>query len=130
MPNYAFDPIHTRPGIKALKLWLEAVPGGSAWTSRQVAPALWFHESGICNQTLDWPVGRQLRLACERGELLRTGVAPQRCEELFEFVRTNYRSLAEFRRKVWQEIYRRAYWEQAEFEIIDSPFSPNESNDS
>lgn len=130
VPSYAFDPIHTRPGIKAVRLWLESVPGAQPWKPRELAAALWNFESATCNQVLSWPVGETLRVSAQRAEMLRAGVPPSECEKLSAWVRAHYPSLAQFRRQVWQEISRQPHWTQPEFKIM-APYEKgsNESHD-
>ena len=60
IPDYGFDPLHTRLGRRAVDLWLRSYLERPPFTAGQVAAALWIIESGACSKTLSWSLGAQI----------------------------------------------------------------------
>jgi hypothetical protein len=105
MPSYAFDPLHTRPGKRAVGIWLKSYPR-LPWNARQVSAALWNVDSAVCDHTLAWGEGDRLRRSAYRADLLRAAVPPEQCDDLMAWVRLEYPALLTARRDVWQELQR------------------------
>ena len=101
MPSYAFDPIHTRLGKRAVRHFLEnyiELP----WTSGQVVAALWNIDGARCKTTLTWPEGDKLRTEAEKTEVLRAGGPERPCEPLMAWVTEQMPMINEARRIVWR----------------------------
>lgn len=61
IPDYAFDPHHTRTGRRAVELWRRSYLTPPRWTARQVGMALWNIEAASCDRRLKWPLGEEIR---------------------------------------------------------------------
>lgn len=101
LPDYAFDPIHTRLGKRAVELWLRCYLSKPSWSARQVAMALWHHEAAACDQTLAWAEGENLRIRAERADLLSCGVPDEQHDAIKTFVIEQHPALTCARRAVW-----------------------------
>lgn len=60
IPDYGFDPLHTRLGRRAIDLWLKSYLERVPFEPAQVAIALWNKESAACGRTLVWELPTKL----------------------------------------------------------------------
>ena len=74
VPDYAFDPLRTRLGRRAVDLWLRSYLQKPPFDGRQVAIALWNSELAACARTLNWPLGQQIKEQAELADLYHYGV--------------------------------------------------------
>jgi hypothetical protein len=75
LPDYAFDPLHTRIGRRAVDLWLRSYLARPPFTTQVVAEGLWIWESGACDKTLDWPLGRVIGEESVEADMIHAGGA-------------------------------------------------------
>jgi hypothetical protein len=118
-PDYAFDPLHTRPGKRAVDRWVQNLRPN--WIASQVSPALWNYESAACERTLAWDEGERLRQTAYRVDLLKAGVHANECDALTSWVHEQYPALTAIRRQVWYQIYRRPYSTDTGLERANPP---------
>jgi hypothetical protein len=85
-PGYAFDPLWTRTGKRAVDLWLRSYLAKPQWLPRQVAAALWNAESAACDRTLSWPLGDTIRERANAADLSFRGLPPDRHAELNDWI--------------------------------------------
>lgn len=97
-PAYAFDPIHTRVGRRAVDLWLRCYLAKPPYSSAQVAAALWNGESAACDRTMTWGLETEIRRRAHRADLLHRGVHPEQIEPLGLWIIENWPALACARR--------------------------------
>jgi len=107
MPSYAFDPLHTRPGKRAVSMWLKSYPR-LPWSVSQVSAALWNVDAAVCDHILAWNEGGKLRRSAYRADLLRAGVPPEQCDDLMAWVRREYHTLQIARHIVWSDMRRQS----------------------
>lgn len=107
-PCYAFDPLWTRTGKRAVELWLRSYWMKPPWLPRQVAAALWNVESAACDRTLAWSVSNQLRERAHRADLLARGVPLDRHVELTAWVIRERPALLTAREAVWKSTIRQS----------------------
>jgi len=86
IPEFAFDPHHTRIGRRAVELWRRCYLAPPPWTARQLGMALWNIEAAACDRTLDWPMGRDIRRRAYRADLLSKGVPEAEHAALYAWV--------------------------------------------
>jgi hypothetical protein len=106
LPDYAFDPIHTRLGKRAIDLFLRAHLTKPQFTPRQVAACLWNAESAACDRTLSWPLGDQIRERAHRADLLFRGLPIERHAELNAWIARERPALTAARLAVWNSAVR------------------------
>lgn len=75
IPDYAFDPLHTRIGRRAVELWLHSYLERPPFTTQQVAAGLWIVESGACDKTLVWPLGAEIAEQAVLADMARVGLS-------------------------------------------------------
>lgn len=114
-PSYAFDPLHTRLGRRAVDLWLRSYLERPAYPVRGVAIALWNKESALCNRSLSWALGYALRKRSERSDLLFHGVPLFDHEALATFIGSQEEGL---------HCARKAAFDSAQRQIARGPSLP------
>lgn len=102
LPDYAFDPLHTRLGQRAIELWLRSYMTKLAFSSRQVAIALWNDESAFCDRVLSWPLGLEIARCANTADLAARHVPKERQNELRAWVVRERPLLSLARKAVWQ----------------------------
>jgi hypothetical protein len=85
-PAYAFDPLWTRTGKRAVDLWLRSYLAKPQWLPRQVAACLWNAESATCDRTLSWPLGDTIRARAYAADLSYRGLPVERHAELAQWI--------------------------------------------
>ena len=106
LPDYAFDPLHTRLGKRAVELWLRSYPMKLPWTPRQVSAALWNAEAALCNRTLSWKLGDEMQERAYRADLQANGLPIDHHVELMNWIARERRALTTARRTVWESAVR------------------------
>ncbi len=117
LPDYAFDPIRTRLGRRAIDLWLRSYLEKPPFEARQVAIALWNAESAACTRSLDWSLGREIMEQASFADLSHFGVPMSRHEELKAWISKEQSVLACARTAVWQSALRRVPERQGELTL-------------
>jgi hypothetical protein len=102
LPDWAFDPIRTRLGTRAIDLWLRSYLAKPPFTASQVAAALWNIESATCARTLDWSFGRLIGEQAHGTDLVLKGVAAEHHEALCLWIEKERVVLTAARHAVWQ----------------------------
>jgi hypothetical protein len=102
LPDYAFDPLHTRLGQRAVDLWLRSYLTKVPFGARQVAAALWNIESAACDRILDWPLGREIESAAHSADLIRRAVPAERHASLYGWVQQQRQGLCCARKAVFE----------------------------
>lgn len=108
IPDYAFDPLHTRVGRRAVGLWMGSFLKRPPFTTSQVAMALWNGEAAALANRLTWPAGERLRVRAHAADLTSTGLPPRRHEELREWIDANILALQPARIAAWKEVLKSA----------------------
>lgn len=106
LPDFSFDPLHTRLGRRAVDLWLRSYLMKQPWLPRQVAAALWNTESALCDRTLDWSMSDAIRERAHRSDLLARGVPCERHDELMGWIARERPALTAARTAVWNSVRR------------------------
>ncbi len=101
LPAYAFDPLHTRLGRRAVDVWLKSYLPSPRYSASQVAIALWNLESGACRQVLSWPLGEEVKEHGAAADLLNCGLTASRHEEITAWVNEELPILHYARQAVW-----------------------------
>lgn len=102
LPDYAFDPLHTRLGQRAVELWLRSYMTKPPFGARQVAIALWNTESAFCDRLLNWPLGSEIERLAQTCDMSVRHVAVERQEELCNWVIQERTVLNCARTAVWE----------------------------
>jgi hypothetical protein len=102
LPDYAFDPLHTRLGQRAVELWLRSYMTKPPFSPRQVAAALWNEESAFCDRLLNWPLGLEIEGLARTCDLTVRHVPQERQEELCNWVVQEQPALKLARKAVWE----------------------------
>lgn len=102
LPDYAFDPLHTRLGQRAIELWLRSYMTKLAFSSRQVAIALWNEESAFCDRVLGWPLGLKIARSANTADLAARHVPKDRQDALRAWVVRERAVLTLARKSVWE----------------------------
>lgn len=102
LPDWAFDPIRTRLGARAIDLWLRSYLAKPPFSAGQVAAALWNKESAACARTLDWSFGRLIAEQAHGTDLVLKGVAAKRHDALCRWIEKERAVLTAARHAVWQ----------------------------
>jgi hypothetical protein len=108
LPDYAFDPLHTRVGRRAVGLWMGSFLKRPPFTASQVAMALWNGEAAALANRLTWPTGERLRVRAHAADLISTGLPPRRHDEIREWVESNILALQPARIAAWKEVLKTA----------------------
>jgi hypothetical protein len=108
LPDWAFDPLWTRTGRRAVDLWLRSYWMKPLWLPRQVSAALWNSESGACRQTLSWSMSGELRDRAHAADLNARGVPADRHVELMDWVTHERPALFAARRAAFDSAIRAA----------------------
>jgi hypothetical protein len=106
LPDWAFDPIRTRLGARAIDLWLRSYLTRPLFTTGQVAAALWNRESALCARTLDWSFGRLIGEQACSTDLTLKGIAAERHAALNAWIDKEGAVLTAARNAVWQGFLR------------------------
>ena len=106
LPDYAFDPLHTRLGKRAVDLWLRSYPMKLPWTPRQVAAALWNAEAALSDRTLGWKLGDEVQQRAYRADLLACGLPIELHAKLVDWIANEHAALTVARRTVWESAAR------------------------
>ena len=106
LPDYAFDPIRTRLGRRAVDLWLRSYLRKPPFDARQIAIALWNAESAVCARTISWPLGRQIEQQAHSADLLKRGLPTERHDEIAAWITSERAALTSARRAVWESVLR------------------------
>ncbi|MDR5727947.1 MAG: hypothetical protein RB191_11030 [Terriglobia bacterium] len=106
LPDFSFDPLHTRLGRRAVDLWLRSYLMKQPWLPRQAAAALWNAESAACDRTLDWSMSDAIRERAHRSDLLARGVPCERHDELMGWIARERPALNAARTAVWNSVRR------------------------
>lgn len=106
IPDYAFDPHHTRIGRRAVELWRNSHLERPPWTARQIAVALWNSEAAACDQTLDWPLAEAVRSHAHQTDLIISGVQHDQHDRLTAWIAQHRASLVCARRGAWKSTTR------------------------
>jgi hypothetical protein len=102
LPDYAFDPLHTRLGQRAIELWLRSYMTKLPFTTRQAAIALWNEESAFCDRVLDWPLGLEIGRCANAADLEARHVPKDRRDALRAWVVGERAVLSLARKSVWE----------------------------
>jgi hypothetical protein len=102
IPDYAFDPHHTRTGRRAVELWRRSYLTPPPWTARQIGMALWNIEAASCDRRLKWPLGEEIRRQAYRADLLAFGVPQEQQDALYLWILQELPALACARRAAWR----------------------------
>lgn len=106
LPDYAFDPLRTRLGRRAIGLWLRSYMQKPPFDGRQVAAALWNLEAAACARTLNWPLGQEIKEQAAAADLVRCGVPVGRGAELMAWIVQERSVLSCARKAVWESTLR------------------------
>lgn len=101
LPSYCFDPLHTRMGRRAVRLWLRSYLTIPIFGERQVAACLWNAESAACDRTLVWSMSDELHQRARRADLLFKGLPAERHAELNAWIARERPTLTAARLAVW-----------------------------
>lgn len=101
IPDYAFDPLHTRLGRRAVEVWLKSYLPRPPFGGAQVAAALWNAEAALCRQTLFWSVGGEIKAAAYQADLEAHGLPRERHQELLDWIQREKPLLLSARQMVW-----------------------------
>jgi hypothetical protein len=108
LPDYAFDPINTRLGRRAVDLFLRAYLVRPPYTPRMVAASLWNAESAACDRSLSWPLGDVIRERAYAADLLVHGLPLDRHAELNAWIARERPALTAARQAVWNSVVRQS----------------------
>jgi hypothetical protein len=108
LPAYAFDPVNTRLGRRAVDLFLRAHLMKPPYTPRMVAACLWNAESALCSRTLGWPLGDMIRERAYATDLLVHGLSLDRHAELNAWIARERPALTAARQAVWNSVVRQS----------------------
>jgi hypothetical protein len=106
IPDYAFDPLHTRLGRRSIEVWLRSYLRRPPFEVRQVAAALWNTEAALCDRTLDWPFAKEISGEAHSIDLLRQGIPLSRHDEIGAWLHAEHSVLACARKAVWESAQR------------------------
>lgn len=108
LPSYAFDPVNTRLGKRAVELWLKSYLAKPAWLPAQAAAALWNAESALCDRTMDSTLGDSIRDRAYAADLQHRGLPPDRHAEINAWVAAERPALTAARQAVWDAFVRQS----------------------
>lgn len=106
MPAYVFDPVNTRLGRRAVDLFLRAHMARPPYSPRLVAAAIWNTESALCDRTLAWPLGDEIRQRAHRADLACRGLPPDQHGTLNAWIAAERPALIAARQAVWNSAVR------------------------
>lgn len=100
LPFYFLDPLHTRTGKQAIKIWRDYIPSLKKYTLRQLAMAVFTIEGIVTYPTYsNLDLDRLEKLGFE-ADLYKTGISLAEIPVLFDLVKQNFSSLNEAREQV------------------------------
>lgn len=102
IPDYAFDPHHTRIGRRAVELWRRSHLAPPHWTVLQLRTALWNVEAAACDRRLDWPLGEEMRRLAYHADLQDRGVPEDEHSALYIWVAEALPALVCARQAAWR----------------------------
>lgn len=108
LPSYAFDPVNTRLGRRAVDLFLRAHLMKPPYPPRMVAAAIWNTESAMCDRTLSWPVGEEIRRRAFCADLTYRGLPEDRHAALNDWIARERPALIAARQAVWNSLVRQS----------------------
>jgi hypothetical protein len=106
MPAYGLDPVNTRIGRRAVDLFLRAHMARPPYAPRLVAAAIWNTESALCDRTLPWPLGDEIRQRAYAADLTYRGLPPDRHDALNAWIAAERPALIAARQAVWNSAVR------------------------
>jgi hypothetical protein len=106
MPTWAFDPVNCRIGRRAVDLFLRAHMARPSYSPRLVAAAIWNSESALCDRTLDWPLGDEIRQRAYAADLTCRGLPPDQHDNLNAWIAAERPALIAARLAVWNSAVR------------------------
>lgn len=106
LPGYAFDPLHTRVGRRAVDLWLRSYLQRPKFEARQIAIALWNLESAACARTLCWQQGQAFQDEAEGADLRARALPHSLHSEIRAFILQEAKVLSCARRAAWEGVLR------------------------
>ena len=118
-PSYVFDPLWTRIGKRAVRLWLRSYLTIPQFIERQVAAALWNVESAACDRTLSWSLGDEIRQRAYRADLTYRGLPEEQHAELNAWIARERPALIAARVAVWNNVIRQSG------KLIEAPSQAN-----
>jgi len=101
LPSFAFDPVNTRLGRRAVDLFLRAHMMKPSYPERLVAAAIWNSESALCDRTSAWPLGDEIRQRAHRADLTCRGLPVEQHDALNAWIATERPALIAARQAVW-----------------------------
>jgi hypothetical protein len=106
MPTWTLDPVNCRLGRRAVDLFLRAHMARPPYASRLVAAAIWNAESALCDRTLDWPMGDEIRQRAYTADLTCRGLSPDQHNALNAWIVAVRPALIAARQAVWNSAVR------------------------
>jgi hypothetical protein len=106
MPTWALDPVNCRLGRRAVDLFLRAHMARPAYAPRLVAAAIWNMESALCDRTLAWPLGDEIRQRAYAADLACRGLPPEQHDALNAWIAAERPALIAARQAVWNSAVR------------------------
>jgi hypothetical protein len=106
MPTWAFDPVNCRLGRRAVDLFLRAHMARPPYAPRLVAAAIWNTESALCDRTLAWPLGDEIRQRAYAADLTCRGLPSDQHDNLNAWIATEHPALIAARQAVWNSAVR------------------------
>jgi hypothetical protein len=102
IPDYGFDPLHTRLGRRAVDLWLRSYMERVPFEPAQIAIALWNTESAACWCHLVWGLSEQIRRKAEQRDLELRQLPADRHSALRDWIAKEAGVLTSVREAVWK----------------------------
>jgi hypothetical protein len=108
LPGYAFDPVNTRLGRRAVDLFMRAHLMKPRYSAKAIAAATWNMESAVCDRTTVWPLGEKMRQRAYRADLAIRGVPTEEHDELNAWIAAEWPALSAARQAVWDSFVRQS----------------------
>ena len=108
LPSYAFDPVNTRLGRRAVDLFMRAHLMKPPHSAKAVAAAIWNIESAACDKTAGWPLGEEMRQRAYRADLTFRGVPVEEHGALNAWIAAERPALIAARKAVWDSHVRQS----------------------
>jgi hypothetical protein len=106
MPTWALDPVNCRLGRYAVDLFLRAHMARPPYAPRLVAAAIWNMESALCDRTMAWPLGDEVRQRAYRADLTCRGLPSDQHDALNAWIAAERPALIAARQAVWNSVVR------------------------